>query len=122
MTDINERSEPDISSPRAEYVGRLEARRTLAAQQARLHGIIADARLAAFLAGIVVAGLAFWAERVAATWVLTPVFVFVALVIWHGRVTVLRKRAERAALFYERGLARLDNRWIGKGEPGTRFL
>src|SRR5262249_43439659 len=39
-----------------------------------------------------------------------------------AKVGAARQRAERAAAFYERGLARLDNRWMGKGEPGARFL
>jgi hypothetical protein len=114
--------ESKTASPRTEYVERLEARRTLAVQQARLHQLIANARLAAFLAGMILAGLAFWAERIAASWLAVPIVVFVALVIWHGRVGAFRRRAERAAAFYERGLARLDNRWMGKGEPGARFL
>lgn len=112
----------DNFSRRAEYVRRLEARRARAAQQARLHRMMAEARLAAFLAIGLVAGLAFWAERIAAYWLLAPVLLFVALVIWHGRVRRTHRRMERAAEFYERGLARLDNQWKGKGNAGVRFL
>jgi hypothetical protein len=46
---------------------------------------------------------------------------FIALVLWHDRVKQARQRAQRAVAFYERGLARLDDQWIGKGEPGSRF-
>lgn len=119
---VERRSESETANPRAEYVQRLEARRSLAAQQTRLDRRIANARLVVFLAGLIVAGLAFWAERVSAYWLTIPVLAFAALVLWHRKVTVARQRAERAAAFYERGLARLDHRWMGKGEPGARFL
>jgi hypothetical protein len=94
----------------------------LAAQQVRRHQYLANARLAAFLAGVLVAALAFWAGRIAAFWLIVPTVAFVALVIWHRQVKEARRRAERAAAFYERGLARLDNRWMGKGQSGVRYL
>jgi hypothetical protein len=118
----SEESAAAALSPRAEYVERLEARRTEAARQVELHRRIANARLAVFIAGVIVAGLALWHERIATVWVAVPVVLFVALMIWHGRVMNARRRAERAAGFYERALARLDNQWMGKGEPGARFL
>jgi hypothetical protein len=116
-----ETSESDNAGPRAEYALRLEARRTLVAHQARLHQIIANARLTAFLAGVVIAGLAFGTGWIAASWLAVPIVLFVALVLWHRRIDVARRRAERAAAFYERGLARIDNQWMGKGEAGTRY-
>jgi hypothetical protein len=115
-------SASQITNPREEYARRLEARRAWAAQLARRHQYLANARLATFLAGVVLAVLSFWPQRVAAFWLVVPAVAFVALVVWHRRVNEARRRAERAVAFYERGLARLDNRWMGKGEPGTRFL
>jgi hypothetical protein len=47
--------------------------------------------------------------------------VFFALVVAHSRVVERLERAKRAVLFYERGLERLENRWMGKGESGDRF-
>jgi hypothetical protein len=119
---VGTRSESESTHPREEYAQRLEARRASAAQQARRHQYLANARLAAFLAGVLFAVLAFLADRIAYFWLLVPVVAFVGLVIWHRRVSEGRQRAERAAAFYERGLARLDDQWMGKGEPGTRFL
>jgi hypothetical protein len=114
--------EPGIANPRAEYAQRLEARRTAAAHLSRLHQYLANARLAAFFAGVLIAVLAFWAERISPFWLAVPVILFVVLVVRHRQVKEARQRAERAAVFYERGLARLDHRWMGKGETGTRFL
>jgi hypothetical protein len=47
---------------------------------------------------------------------------FVVLVVLHDRVIQARTRAERAAAFYERGLARLGDAWMGRGDGGERFL
>jgi hypothetical protein len=53
---------------------------------------------------------------------LAPVGVFVALAVLHEkRIRSLRLRA-RFISFYERGLARLEDRWAGTGETGERFF
>ena len=43
------------------------------------------------------------------------------LLIVHDRVIQKRSRADRAVAFYERGLARLEDRWAGTGEDGESF-
>ena len=50
-----------------------------------------------------------------------PVAAYGALAVWHELVIRARTRAERAAAFYERGLARIEDRWAGIGEAGERF-
>jgi len=53
---------------------------------------------------------------------LVPAGVFVLLAVLHEKlIRSLRLRA-RSIQFYERGLARLDDRWAGNGETGERFL
>ena len=47
--------------------------------------------------------------------------VFVGLIVWHERVAGRRERAARSAAYYERGLARLEDRWTDGGDPGDRF-
>ena len=55
-------------------------------------------------------------------WVLAvPAVVFVFLVIRHDRVIRAQAAATRAVALYERGLARLEDRWAGTGEDGNRF-
>ena len=39
----------------------------------------------------------------------------------HDQVIRSRDAAIRGIAFYERGLARLEDRWVGTGEPGDRF-
>src|SRR5207248_5364799 len=55
-------------------------------------------------------------------WLLVPVAIFSLLLVRHERVTRALLRTGRAVAFYERGLARLEDRWIGTGQPGQRFL
>ena len=54
-------------------------------------------------------------------WVVLDAVVFAVLAVVHERV--LKKVAETQAIaaLYERGLARLEDRWAGSGEGGERF-
>jgi len=53
---------------------------------------------------------------------LLPVVVFIWLAVLHeNRLQQIRLR-RRAIEFYERGLARMEDRWPGTGETGERFL
>ena len=54
-------------------------------------------------------------------WLAIPILLFVPLLFVHARVLNARDRAARAAAFYERGLARLGDAWMGSGERGERF-
>ena len=60
-------------------------------------------------------GVSYW-------WLLIPVVGFLALGPVQQRITDQRKRCERAAQLYKRGLARLDDNWSDKGATGDRFL
>jgi hypothetical protein len=55
-------------------------------------------------------------------YVAIPAVVFVALAVAHENLLRQQREQERVSQFYERGLARLDNRWAGTGEGGERFL
>jgi hypothetical protein len=63
-----------------------------------------------------------WRSAVTGWWLLAPaVLLFVWLVRHHDHVLRSRDAASRGIAFYERGLARLEDRWVGTGEPGERF-
>ena len=80
----------------------------------------AYARLAVFGAALAVIVVAAWFE---VSWwlLLPPAVIFVVLVQRHDRIVRAREAAARAIAFYDRGLARIEDRWIGTGEPGERF-
>lgn len=107
--------------PHSLYNSRLAERRARIAVEQHRHIQIGNARLALGVAGAVIG----WQAFVNHTWsgwlLLFPAAGLVALIIFHERVLRARRLAERAAYFYERGLARLEDRWAGTGEPGERF-
>jgi MutS domain V len=54
-------------------------------------------------------------------WLCIPVVGFVAVVVYHQRVRLLRTLAQRAVLFYRAGLGRIQDTWSGTGAGGERF-
>lgn len=97
------------------YSERLAARRRTANELRARERTLSLARLAVIAVAIAVA---FWSVRVA----LIPLAAFIALVILHDRVIRTRKRAEEGTAFYDRGLARIEGGWQGKGDGGEEFL
>jgi hypothetical protein len=110
------------STPRAEYQSRLEARRAGAASLERRHYRLGNLRLLAFVAGAALAWLAFGSKVASPYWLAVPGVLFAILVILHDGVLRELQAARRAVSYYERLLARLDDRWVGTGEPGDRYL
>jgi hypothetical protein len=109
------------NSALSEYRERRAARATEHARLARLDARVSYARLAGVAAFALTAWLVFGLGLTA--WLFAvPIFAFGALAAWHDRVLRALDRAARAVTFYEHGLARLEDRWHGIGEPGTRFL
>jgi hypothetical protein len=108
-------------NPLAEYQRRLADRRALSEREQKAFRRIGNARLLTGIAGVIVAFFVFGETFVAPWWLLVPVAAFGVLVVIHARVVERLERANRAVSFYERGLDRLEDRWIGKGEMGERF-
>ncbi|HTI38569.1 MAG TPA: hypothetical protein VL484_13465 [Vicinamibacterales bacterium] len=76
--------------------------------------------MATFFSAVLLALLA-WRSGFSPWLLIFPVVVFAWLVWYHARVLRSRELATRAIRFYEHGLARLDDRWVGTGETGERF-
>ncbi len=111
-------------SPLTEYQNRLTNRRSRLASRDLWERRIADARLVVFVAGLV---LAWYLVSQGMTtfslfWILIPPIAFAGLLIVHERLKRAVHRAGRAVAFYEKGLARLEERWAGQGVSGDRFL
>ena len=108
------------NAPADEYRARLGARRETHASLTRLDAHFSYARLAVFVLGLLSA-LAAWRGWITPWWLALPVAVFAVLVVRHDRVLRRRDAAARAIAFYERGLARIEDRWAGAGDTGERF-
>ncbi len=86
-------------------------------QRFRRVGIV---RLALLFLGLVVVWLVINGQPI--WWLVAPAVAFIALAVVQAGITQARRRYERAAVLYDQGLARLDDRWAGKGATGERFL
>jgi hypothetical protein len=100
--------------PHEKYRARLEACQEESGRLGRLSFRVGVARLGVAALFVVLVWKASW-------WLLAPLGAFLALVGWHDRIRAAQERARRAVRCYERGLARLEDRWPGTGEPGDRF-
>jgi hypothetical protein len=110
-----------VSRPPAdEYRARLQARGATHAHLNAADRQISRARLAVF-GLIVLAAVLAWLGYLSGFWLILPVFGLAVLIQRHDRVIHAREAAARAMAFYERGLARIEDRWIGTGTPGDRF-
>lgn len=101
-----------------------QRRRAHEAQRARLerqYSRIGRLRLLVAAAAIVVAWCSLRRQWFSSLWLLLPLATFAALVLQHHRVRNARRRSERAARFYHRGLDRIRDQWAGGGQQGERF-
>ena len=108
-------------TPASTYGALLSARRAEAAALDQRAARISLARLFVFLTGVVLAAGAVFGGWLSGGWIALPALAFLVLVVVHDRVLLARDRAERAAAWYEHGLARLADRWSGIGPAGDRF-
>jgi hypothetical protein len=108
------------SDPHSEYTSRLAARRSsLASEQQRSRKLWLWRRV---VFAVIVLAIVLAFEGIITWWLIAlPVVTFIALMAIHQRIHAEVARFERAVKFYERGIARLEDRWSGSGESGERF-
>jgi hypothetical protein len=109
------------TDPRTEYIHRLDNKSAAMKRRQSRHRQIGNARLAVFVIAVVLAWLAFWTRSISGWWLLAPLIVFILLMAWHSRVLLSLQRLRRSVQFYQRGLARIEERWQGSGSAGSDF-
>jgi hypothetical protein len=87
---------------------------------------LGNARLTTGLVAVAIAAASLGAGWISAWWLLAPVLVFIPMTIVHDRVDASLAKASRAVSYYQRALARVENRWVGEeksgaGSSGERF-
>jgi hypothetical protein len=110
-----------LSSPSEEYRQRQQAREEKVAHFDKVHLRLGNVRLLLAIVTLVAAWLRFERNAFSSWWLLLPVLLFVALAIFHARILRMRTCAERAVDIYRKGLARIEDRWIGTGHKGERI-
>jgi len=64
---------------------------------------------------------AFRSHALSPWWLAAPVAAFIGIASYHTRILRARELAQRAVSYYEKSLARVEDRWAGSGETGERF-
>jgi MutS domain V len=112
----------DVPGPRAAYTKRLFELAEDAARLKKKDDAYGRMKLLLLAAVVAVAVVAVVYHTISMAWIAVPVALFVYFAVLHEKVLREVRRVARARAFYERGLARLENRWMGTGQSGERFL
>ena len=107
--------------PSEEYVRRRDACQSRVAHDEKIHIQLGNARLLLAVLAVIMAWASFRGHYLSPWWLALPVMAFVSIAAYHSRILRARELAERATALYERGLARVEDRWAGSGETGDRF-
>src|SRR5690348_178720 len=107
--------------PGREYAARLEARRRLLQRHENNDRLVAVFRLVTAICFAITIWLSFWRGFLPKWTLFIPGVVFFVLVVIHEQVFRAKRRAARAVRFYEDGLARIDDRWIDRGQSTELF-
>jgi hypothetical protein len=110
------------AGPRAEYEQRLARFRVQQTILQRRLAWLGNARFALFVAGMLLFFMTILLRLASPYWLLLPTGVFVCLSLAFDRASSRCRHASRAVAYYEFGLARLDERWAGRGVSGARYL
>src|SRR6266446_3444697 len=111
----------NVSNPSHEYSVRLERFAGAVGAKHRQHLLAGNTKIAVIAAGLVLAWFSLAKEWLAPYWLALPSCTYAALAVLHEYIQRARSRAETAAEFYRKGLARMEDRWVGTGHTGDRF-
>ncbi|MBV9084650.1 MAG: mismatch repair protein [Acidobacteriaceae bacterium] len=82
---------------------------------------IGNARLAVAVIAALVAWLAYGKHAVTPWALLVPIVAFAALFVHHQGILRKRDTSSRAVRYYEAGIERIHDRWMGHGPAGNEF-
>ena len=108
------------SSPAGAYWARQQLLAAEAARSQRNHFLLGYLRVLLALTFLAFAWMALMLHLFSPLWIVLPAAVFVVAARVHSRVLRERSLARRAVAFYEHGLARAQDQWIGFRPRRTR--
>ncbi len=111
-----------LDDPKEEYHKRRDHWQADVTQLERQHLTLGNIRLFIFLVGVALWWFAVRSGTLSGWWLLFPLSAFFALILFHQGIRAKARRAKRAVVFYEQGIARIEDRWSGKGQQGVEFL
>jgi hypothetical protein len=112
---------PNSLSPDFEYSKRLSEREATVKRLQQKHIWLGNVRIALFVA----IAILWWKAGTKGSpyfyWLAAAILVFIGLIVVHRRIVRTMQTAKRAAALYQRGLARIEDRWAGSGDTGEKF-
>lgn len=109
------------NSPEFEYSKRLSERESAAKRLQQRHVWLGNLRIAVFVA----IAILWWKAGTKGSpyfyWLAAAILLFIGLIFVHRRIMRAMQAAQRAVAFYQRGLARIEDRWAGSGDTGEQF-
>ena len=104
-------SDSNKLNPREIYQHRITARETEVLACQRQHVLLGYVRLSLVIAGIAVAWCSFYRHLMSKWWLLAVFAVFIVAARRHSAVLQRKAAAQRAIAFFQRGIARIEDRW-----------
>jgi hypothetical protein len=108
--------------PRETYLQLIRQRQAEVAAMEQRHKNLGYVRLGTVAAAAAVVWIALASGAISIAWVLVPAAGFAVLLAVHDRLLRTTELRRRAVGYFERALARLEDRWPGTGETGERYL
>jgi len=121
VTTATHKHAPTSSAAADQYAGELARLLALQAAEQRRERLFGYSKLIIAILTLTLAAL-LNRHTVVLALLSIPVAAFVALAVLQEKLLGSIRYRTRAIAFYERGLARLNDQWAGKGETGERFL
>jgi MutS domain V len=87
----------------------------------KVHRRFGNIRLLLVIATLIAAWFSFHRDAFSPWWMLLSLVIFLAIAILHAKVLRQRACAERAVDIYRKGRARIEDRWAGTGQSGSRI-
>lgn len=106
--------------PVDEYSRRLAVRQAAVAARERTHIHLGNAKVAIFIGALIYGAVTLGGDPSASVWAAAAA-AYLALAVWHELTIRALTRAQAAVRFYNDGVARVEDRWIGTGATGERF-
>jgi hypothetical protein len=114
-------SKSGVKAPDDVYARRLQELNLVQARERRRDSFLGYAKLT--IAGLtLICALLFLHYLKGLEFLAVPAAVFLVLAVLQEKVIRSLRLRARVIAFYEQGIARLEDRWAGRGETGERFL
>ena len=112
----------DLLPPSQEYNERVRVREALIARHNAVHIRLGYVRLLLAISAMVIGWASLIKHLIPVWWLFAPLVVFIGVAAYHTKVLRALACAERAVSYYRNGIARIEDKWPGRGETGERFL